>query len=57
MGNIAESCFDFGKRFEIDKCCREHDNCPYTFGATDPSFNGYTTNTLHTVSHCECDKM
>lgn len=57
-GNIAENCDQLGEFSQTDNCCREHDSCPYTF-ASDmvEEFNGFTSQYLATISHCECDVM
>lgn len=56
-GNIANSCDHLGIYNETDSCCREHDSCPYTFVANQDAYNGFKSNKLYTVSHCECDTM
>lgn len=54
-GNIASNCSDLGRHSETDKCCREHDYCPYTFSILSPNYNGYQINSWKTLSYCECD--
>ena len=54
-GNIAKDCEDLGEYSETDKCCREHDMCPYVFSTNEPNYNGFMLPGFHTISHCECD--
>lgn len=54
-GNRASTCDDLGEYQATDKCCREHDACPYTFSYNQPAYNGYFSEKFYSVSHCECD--
>ena len=54
-GNDADTCNDLGKANETDACCREHDNCPYSFSLGEDYRLGYRSNQIATISHCECD--
>jgi secretory phospholipase A2 len=53
-GNRAIHCDDLGQYVETDKCCQQHDMCPYTF-TKDSNQHGFQSRELFTMSHCECD--
>lgn len=53
-GNKAEYVSDFGESSQTDKCCLEHDACPYIIEGLTKNF-GYFNYRLHTLSYCECD--
>ena len=55
-GNLANSCDDLGEDRESDACCREHDNCPYSYHGN-ILHKGFRWFGWSTLSHCECDKM
>jgi len=54
-GSVSTHFDDLGDNIATDKCCREHDHCPFTI-------EGFTTNfglfnyRFHTLSHCNCDE-
>lgn len=54
-GNQAKYVSDFGSATKTDKCCLEHDGCPYIIEGLARNFN-YFNYRLHTLSYCDCDK-
>ena len=56
-GNKANDCHDLGEYVETDKCCRQHDMCPYTFSKETSNYNGFSLLEYFTLSHCECDSI
>jgi len=54
-GSVSTHFDDLGDNIATDKCCRDHDHCPFTI-------EGFTTNyglfnyRFHTLSHCNCDE-
>ena len=55
-GNLALNCSQLGEDHESDFCCREHDQCPYSY-YDNILHQGFRWFGWHTLSHCECDKM
>ncbi|XP_051534746.1 uncharacterized protein LOC127429692 [Myxocyprinus asiaticus] len=53
-GNIADHYDQLGEFAETDKCCRDHDHCPYVIHAFSSNY-GYTNIKWHSISHCDCD--
>lgn len=53
-GNIAKNEDDLGFNTDVDKCCREHDNCKQCVSAGDTLLNLLNDATF-TRSHCTCD--
>lgn len=56
-GNKASNCHDLGYNKGTDRCCREHDYCPYTYSSFTPNYNGYHHKSFIPLSHCECDNI
>lgn len=54
-GNNAEYANHMGLSSEEDKCCRQHDHCPFAIEGFTSRFNLFNYR-LHTLSHCDCDK-
>lgn len=54
MGASATDEADIGKESEADKCCREHDQCPYHIASFTTKY-GLFNYRLTTVSLCDCD--
>ena len=52
-GNQAD---DLGESVDADRCCREHDTCPYYIGSLSEGF-GHFNMRLYTISHCACDEQ
>jgi secretory phospholipase A2 len=51
-GNQGEQ---LGQSIDTDKCCREHDNCPYYIESMHQKY-GHFNMRLYTISHCACDE-
>ncbi|XP_064460220.1 uncharacterized protein LOC135370408 [Ornithodoros turicata] len=54
-GNSARKFNELGTNSMADRCCRDHDHCPYTVEAFAKKFHMFNYR-IHTVSHCECDE-
>ncbi|XP_015794174.1 phospholipase A2 [Tetranychus urticae] len=54
-GNRSSSYDDLGRRVELDKCCRAHDNCPMSIGGFQSKY-GLTNPQAYTSSRCDCDR-
>ncbi|XP_037272060.2 group 3 secretory phospholipase A2 [Rhipicephalus microplus] len=54
-GSSARKLNELGPNSRVDRCCREHDHCPYTIEAFQRRFHLFNYR-LHTLSHCECDE-
>ncbi len=54
MGNRAPTAQDIGPNSDIDRCCREHDACPYFIPRITNRYGYYNWRT-HTLSYCTCD--
>ncbi len=46
---------DLGENMHTDRCCREHDHCPFTISRFTSSYN-YWNYRFHTLSHCSCEE-
>ena len=46
---------DLGDNVGTDRCCREHDHCPYMIDSFSTNYN-YWNYRLHTISHCTCEE-
>ena len=46
---------DLGENVATDRCCREHDHCPYMIKGFSTNFN-YWNYRFHTLSHCNCEE-
>jgi secretory phospholipase A2 len=55
-GNKAKSCEELGEHSETDKCCREHDLCPYSYRSFE-EYNGHFSDLFYSMSHCQCDQI
>ncbi|ELU07022.1 hypothetical protein CAPTEDRAFT_177049 [Capitella teleta] len=44
-----------GENIDTDKCCREHDNCPYYIESMQQKYGNLNLR-LYTISHCACDE-
>ncbi|KAK8776654.1 hypothetical protein V5799_030001, partial [Amblyomma americanum] len=54
-GSSARKLNELGAHSRADRCCREHDHCPFTIEAFQRKFHLFNYR-LHTLSHCECDE-
>ncbi|KAH6933847.1 hypothetical protein HPB50_018602 [Hyalomma asiaticum] len=54
-GTSARKINELGHNSRADRCCREHDHCPFTIEAFQRRFHLFNYR-LHTLSHCECDE-
>lgn len=54
-GNEAKFVSDLGSAAGPDKCCLEHDGCPYIIQGLTTNFH-YFNYRLHTLSYCDCDR-
>lgn len=54
-GNSARKFTELGINARADRCCRDHDHCPFTIEAFKRKFHLFNYR-FHTVSHCECDE-
>lgn len=46
----------FGESLDLDKCCREHDVCPYYIDSMGSKY-GHFNFGLYTLLHCACDEQ
>lgn len=46
---------DMGENVATDRCCREHDHCPYYISGFSTDFN-YWNYRFHTLLHCSCEE-
>lgn len=53
-GSISTAYDDLGENIATDKCCRDHDHCPYVIEGFTSKF-GIFNYRFHTLSHCLCD--
>lgn len=56
VGNDTTDVTVVGDMSGPDRCCREHDTCPYTIQGFQTKYNLYNFR-FYTVSHCECDDI
>jgi len=56
VGNISSDTSVVGELAGPDRCCRNHDHCPYTIGGMTTKYNMYNFR-MTTLSHCECDDI
>lgn len=54
LGSIATEYSDVGRYAAEDRCCREHDLCPYTLSPGECK-RGLCNQQQFTRSHCDCD--
>lgn len=54
-GNNARYVADFGSAGATDRCCLEHDGCPYIIEGFQSRFH-YFNYRFHTLSYCGCDE-
>jgi len=55
-GSSHENFEDVGVSRAADRCCREHDHCPYYIEAMSTNYNLFNAR-LYTISHCYCDEV
>jgi len=55
-GSANENFEDVGQSRATDRCCREHDHCPYYIEAMSKKYNLFNAR-LYTISHCYCDEV
>lgn len=55
MGSVAESSKQLGEDEAADRCCMEHDGCPYFIPKLSSRY-GYYNWRPHTLSYCFCDQ-
>lgn len=55
-GSENENFEDVGPSRATDRCCREHDHCPYYIEAMSKKYNLFNAR-LYTISHCYCDEV
>lgn len=55
MGSRASNYSDLGMEREVDKCCRDHDNCDTNIPPFKKKY-GIRNLSIITRSHCECDR-
>lgn len=53
-GTLASEYSDVGRYADEDRCCREHDLCPYTLSPGECK-RGLCNQQQFTRSHCDCD--
>jgi len=56
VGNVSADNDALGEIAAPDRCCKEHDRCPYTIEAMTTKYNMYNYR-MTTISHCECDDI
>lgn len=54
-GDLADRYEDMGAHVGTDRCCREHDGCPFIIDGMTSGY-GVFNYRMHTVSHCTCDE-
>ncbi|KAG8184715.1 hypothetical protein JTE90_013101 [Oedothorax gibbosus] len=54
-GSNARKFNELGYNAAADRCCRDHDHCPYTIEGFTSKFNFFNFR-FHTISHCDCDE-
>ncbi|XP_067119218.1 uncharacterized protein [Centruroides vittatus] len=54
-GSSARKFNELGYNAATDRCCRDHDLCPYTVEAFTHKY-GFFNYRFHTISHCDCDE-
>ncbi|XP_021953708.1 uncharacterized protein LOC110850584 isoform X2 [Folsomia candida] len=54
-GSLADKSESLGAHVGADRCCREHDGCPYLIDAMSSKY-GMFNYRMHTISHCTCDE-
>lgn len=54
-GSLADKYEDMGAHVGTDRCCREHDGCPFIIHGMTSNY-GLFNYRMHTVSHCTCDE-
>ena len=53
-GTNAKVYDELGDNTGTDRCCREHDHCPYVINRLSTSYS-YWNYRFHTLSHCSCE--
>jgi secretory phospholipase A2 len=54
-GSTSHNWDDLGDNIATDKCCRQHDHCPYVVEGFTTKYNLFNYR-FHTLSHCNCDE-
>lgn len=54
-GSRASQISQLGAQSPVDRCCRQHDHCPYTISSQCTEFD-LTNYRPVTISHCDCDE-
>ncbi|XP_054713542.1 uncharacterized protein LOC129223001 [Uloborus diversus] len=54
-GSNARKFNELGYNAAADRCCRDHDHCPYTIEGFTSMYNFFNFR-FHTISHCDCDE-
>jgi len=55
-GNVAQNKTSLGIFSGSDRCCRDHDMCPYKIRKLSYNYGLYNGR-LHTLLHCACDEV
>lgn len=55
VGTSSDGFNELGWNAASDRCCRQHDHCPYTIERFATKYNLFNYR-FHTLSHCECDE-
>jgi len=53
-GSKAKHYDDLGLETDVDRCCRQHDMCPYMIEGFKYGYS-YFNWQLHTLNHCDCE--
>jgi len=56
IGNDTTDITSVGDMSGPNRCCREHDTCPFTIQGFQTKYNMYNFR-FYTISHCECDDI
>jgi len=56
VGNDTTDITSVGDMSGPNRCCKEHDTCPYTIQGFQTKYNLYNFR-FYTLSHCECDDI
>lgn len=55
VGTSSERYNELGWNAAADRCCRQHDHCPYIIDGFSTKYNLFNYR-FHTLSECECDE-
>jgi len=56
VGNDTTDITSVGDMSDPNRCCQEHDTCPFTIQGFQTKYNFYNFR-FYTISHCECDDI